>query len=98
MSKDETGASGVVNHLGEVFKGNGSEVYDGLVVCDSSVIPAAVGVNPFATITALAERSVELVAKKKGIAIDYETRNSMSLNSSRQITLINAGYRTPRQI
>ncbi|KAH8683558.1 hypothetical protein BGZ61DRAFT_358000 [Ilyonectria robusta] len=77
MSKDETGASGVVNHLGEVFKGNGSEVYDGLVVCDSSVIPAAVGVNPFATITALAERSVELVAKKKGIAIDYETRNRL---------------------
>ncbi|KAF7543933.1 hypothetical protein G7Z17_g10345 [Cylindrodendrum hubeiense] len=77
MSKDGTSASGVVNHMGQVFKGDAGEVYDGFIVCDSSVIPAAVGVNPFATITALAERSVELVAGQRGIQIDYETRNKL---------------------
>ncbi|KAK5653272.1 hypothetical protein OQA88_9171 [Cercophora sp. LCS_1] len=75
ISKDGTGNSGVVNHAGEVFVGNTSTVYDGLVVCDGAIVPAALGVNPFATITALAERSVELVALKHGIYIDYQTQN-----------------------
>ena len=33
------------------------------------------GVNPLATISALAERSVDLVAKKVGLSVDLETRN-----------------------
>ena len=61
--------------MGEIFKGSDSETHPGLVVCDGSMVPAAVGVNPFATITALAERSVELMAEKFGITIDYETKN-----------------------
>ena len=44
---------------------------------DASVIPSALGVNPLATITALAERSVEHVAAKRGIKIDYETKNGI---------------------
>lgn len=79
MSSDGTGVHGVTNHVGQVFKGRGSEVYEGLVVVDGSVVPAALGVNPFATITALAERSVEAVAKAKGIAIDYESKNGTYL-------------------
>jgi choline dehydrogenase-like flavoprotein len=75
MSRDGTGANGVTNHMGEIFKGDGAEIYDGLIVCDGSIVPAAVGVNPFATITAVAERSVELVADKYGITIDYNTKN-----------------------
>lgn len=63
--------------MGEVFKGNGEVVHEGLVVCDGALVPAALGVNPFATITALAERSVELVARKQGINIDFETKNGM---------------------
>jgi hypothetical protein len=35
------------------------------------------GVNPFATITALAERNVEHVAAKWGIKIDYDTKNGL---------------------
>jgi choline dehydrogenase-like flavoprotein len=44
---------------------------------DGSVVPTALGVNPFATITALAEHSVEHVAAKMGIKIDYETKNGL---------------------
>lgn len=61
--------------MGEVFTGNGEETHSGLVACDGSMIPAALGVNPFATITALAERSVELVAQKHGVTIDCTTPN-----------------------
>src|SRR5579871_1687672 len=75
MSTDGTAENGATTHLGEVLTGNGNEFYDGLVVVDGGVVPTALGVNPFATITALAERSVEGVAAKKGIKIDYDTKN-----------------------
>ncbi|KAI9686139.1 MAG: hypothetical protein M1822_003794 [Bathelium mastoideum] len=78
LSNDGTAREGATSHLGEVLTGNGEnedEIYDGLVVVDGSVVPRALGVNPFATITALAERAVEGVAKKKGITIDYATAN-----------------------
>jgi cholesterol oxidase len=35
--------------------------YENLLVCDGSVIPANVGVNPSLTITALAERAMSFV-------------------------------------
>lgn len=55
--------------------GQGPNVHKGLVVCDGTIVPAALGVNPFATITALAERSVEMVAHQHGISINFATRN-----------------------
>jgi hypothetical protein len=81
ISNDGTGANGGTNHMGEVFKGNGIEVYEGLIVCDGALVPAALGVNPFATITALAERSVELAAEKRGIKIDLKTPNGKSITA-----------------
>jgi hypothetical protein len=77
MSSDGTGVCGVTNHLGKLFKGSSPQVYDGLVVVDGAVIPSALGVNPFATITALAERSVQGVAREKGIVIDYDSQNGI---------------------
>jgi hypothetical protein len=80
MSPDGTGRLGVTTQFGELFSGSGSEIHEGLVVVDGAMIPTALGVNPFATITALAERSVEAVAGKRGIRIDYETKNGNSNN------------------
>jgi hypothetical protein len=61
--------------MGEVLQGEGTGVHEGLFVCDGALVPTALGANPFATITALAERSVELAAKKRGIDIDFDTSN-----------------------
>lgn len=75
MASDGTGESGVTNHQGEVFTGSGTEVHDGLIVTDAAVIPTALGANPFATITALAERSVHLYANNHDLEIDVDTKN-----------------------
>jgi hypothetical protein len=75
LARDGTGATGVTNHCGEVFTGSGSETYPRLVVTDGDVVPLALKVNPFATITALAERSVEYAAKNLGATIDFDTKN-----------------------
>jgi cholesterol oxidase len=47
--------AGAVDQWGRVYSGDGS-VHDGLFVADGSVVPTALGVNPFLTISAIAER------------------------------------------
>jgi hypothetical protein len=79
MARDNTGATGVTNHAGEVFTGNGPETHDGLIVTDASLIPVALGANPFATIAALAERSVELYAHKHDLSISEERNGILDL-------------------
>src|SRR6056297_1112676 len=61
---------GVVNDRCEVFDTEGG-VHPGLYVCDGAVLPRAVGVNPHLTITAVAERAVELLVEKRGWEIDW---------------------------
>ncbi|KAI1117178.1 glucose-methanol-choline oxidoreductase [Nemania sp. NC0429] len=78
----DSGDTGVTNHAGEVFKGDGTETYDGLIVTDGAIIPASLGANPFATITALAERSLDLYAKRKGLEVSNEKNDVLDLFGS----------------
>ena len=66
-------AHGVVNHKGKAFSGTqGSEVFEGLYICDGSVMPRSLGVNPLLTISALAERCCVLLAQDRGWKISYD--------------------------
>ena len=49
---------GSADEFGRVFSNDGS-VHDGLFVCDGSLVPSALNVNPLLTISALTERAVE---------------------------------------
>lgn len=62
---------GVVDHRLRVFAGRtGTDVHDGLYVCDGAVVPRSLGVNPLLTISALAERCVTLLAADRGWPLD----------------------------
>lgn len=80
MARDNTGATGVTNHLGEVFVGNDtSETHSGLIVTDGALIPTALGANPLATIAALAERAVDEYAKTNRLRISREDNGILNL-------------------
>ncbi|KAI1438703.1 glucose-methanol-choline oxidoreductase [Xylaria sp. CBS 124048] len=78
----DSGSMGVTNHAGEIFKGDGKDTYHGLIVTDGAVIPASLGANPFATITALAERSLELYAQREGLHISTQKNGILDLFGS----------------
>ncbi|KAK1252313.1 hypothetical protein MKX08_003500 [Trichoderma sp. CBMAI-0020] len=80
MSRDNTGANGATNHLGQVFTGNDTaETHAGLIVTDGALIPGSIGVNPFATIAALAERTIEAYARENGLVISEEKNGILDL-------------------
>ena len=68
----ETAEKGVVNHKGQVFAGStGTAVHEGLYICDGSIIPRSLGVNPLLTISALSERNCYHLAKDRGWHFKY---------------------------
>ncbi|GFY97906.1 hypothetical protein Acr_12g0004470 [Actinidia rufa] len=70
---------GVCNPKGQVFDGKSqSSVYQGLYVCDASLIPCCIGINPCLTITTLAEHvSRHLV---KDILMHKAKEGTISMN------------------
>jgi cholesterol oxidase len=59
---------GVVDHAGRVFDPDGA-TYDGLYVCDGSVIPRALAVNPLFTISMFAERAADELRGELGLPL-----------------------------
>lgn len=58
----DSGKLGVVNEFGQVFQRHSDDskrLYRGLYVLDGSIIPAAIGTNPFLTISAIVVRAME---------------------------------------
>jgi cholesterol oxidase len=47
-----------------------SDVHEGLLVIDGSIMPRSLGVNPLLTITALAERAMLHLARDRGFTFD----------------------------
>ncbi len=59
---------GVVNEWGQVFSGRvGTAVHEGLVVLDGAIVPAALGINPALTISALALRALATLKRRWGL-------------------------------
>jgi cholesterol oxidase len=76
MGQDRT--RGVVNHKCQVFDATPDAtpdaVHAGLYVCDGSVIPRPLGVNPLLTITALAERAMIHLARDRAWSFSDEAK------------------------
>ncbi len=66
--------AGVVNHKCQVFdtasQSSPQAVHQGLYVCDGSIMPRSLGVNPLLTITTLAERAMMHLARDRGWSFD----------------------------
>ncbi|KAH8663936.1 glucose-methanol-choline oxidoreductase [Xylariales sp. PMI_506] len=89
MASHGTGATGATNHRGEIFRGKDDKTYSGLIVTDAALIPTALGANPLATITALAERVVDLYAERESLVINAAQNGILDLFGSPQYSPAN---------
>jgi cholesterol oxidase len=62
----DDGRNGVVDHTGQVFKGASDQKHPGLYVLDGSIVPGALGINPFLTIASLAWRACDHILEQLG--------------------------------
>ncbi|MCC2110629.1 MAG: GMC family oxidoreductase [Hyphomicrobiales bacterium] len=85
----DSSASGVVNHKCQVFDAGGADdrqVHPGLYVCDGSVMPRPLGVNPLLTITALSERAMIHLAADRGWTFDCAPKPDAPLRDAGPVT------------
>ncbi len=75
----DSAADGVVNDKCQVYAGSDGSIHEGLYVCDGSVLPSALGVNPLLTISAVSEWAMEQLAADKGWTIDFAMEVSRPL-------------------
>jgi cholesterol oxidase len=67
-------STGGCNHKGQLFSSSsGAAVHNNLYVVDGAAIPSSLGVNPFFTISAVAERCAAYIAEDHGWTIDYDS-------------------------
>jgi hypothetical protein len=72
MAGDAT--RGVVDHRGRVFcDATGAGVHPGLHICDASILPRSLGVDPSLTVCAMAERAAAHLASERAWLIDDTT-------------------------
>jgi len=76
IGKDAT--SGVIDERHEVFG------YEGLYVCDGSVVPGNLAVNPSLTISALAERFASFFERAEGLSDEAFAARQIRFSSSAQ--------------
>lgn len=78
---DDAG-KGVVNDSCAVFNPDGG-VYEGLYICDGSVLPGSIGVNPLLTICAITERACDIMLDMDSRGLDpYQTDSLLPIDTS----------------
>lgn len=83
-----TAQDGVVDDRGRVFDGTpgvpAGQIHPGLYVMDGAIVPTALGNNPLLTITALAERAVELIVRDPDHAALFSSLDSPAAPDAKQ--------------
>lgn len=78
--------SGVVNHVGQVFDGQG-EVYNDLAVLDGAIVPTSLGVNPALTIAVMAQRAAVHLKAEWGLTQPQQTTAPNANSAPIDVTL-----------
>lgn len=77
--------TGVLDGECRVYAGEvGNAVHPDLYVCDGSMMPRSVGINPLLTISAISERAMIRLAAREKLTIDLAPRNPFPMEELRK--------------